>query len=53
MEILASKGNLHFCKYESGLYTVDKITKNLGMTLYASYNKIDVAEFFNKKAKIK
>lgn len=33
-------------KYESGLYTVDRITKACGFTLKASENKEEVSKFF-------
>lgn len=43
---LARKGNIFLMKYESGLYTVDKITKVCGCTLKASENKEEVVNFF-------
>ena len=45
--IIATKGKYQFCKYESGLYTVDKVTKSVGMTVKASFNRAEVETFFN------
>jgi hypothetical protein len=44
--VLARKGNINLVKYECGLYTVDKITKSIGMSLKASENKEEIVEFF-------
>ncbi|MEH7246476.1 hypothetical protein V7114_06710 [Neobacillus niacini] len=51
MTVLARKGNINLVKYESGLYTVDKITKSVGMSLKASENKEEIVEFFASHVK--
>jgi len=49
--ILANEGDLYFCQYESGLYTVDKSNKNVGMTLKASFDKQEIQQYFNELIK--
>lgn len=46
VKVLARKGSIYLMKYESGLYTVDRITKACGCTLKASENKDEVVKFF-------
>ena len=43
---LAKRGKIYLMKYNSGLYTVDRITKACGCTLKASENKQEVVDFF-------
>ncbi len=45
--VLATKGDLYLCEYKSGLYTVDRSNKSIGMTLKASFDKEEIEEYFN------
>jgi len=47
VKILSNKGDLYFCEYECGLYTVDKSNKSIGMTLKASFDKAEVENYYN------
>ena len=47
--VLESKGNFHLCKYENGLYAVEKCTKSVGQTLFASFNRSNAEWFFKAK----
>ena len=47
LNTIATKGNYRFCEYEGGLYTVDKITKSVGMTVKAGFDREEVKAFFD------
>jgi hypothetical protein len=47
MTILAAKGKYRFCQYESGLFTVDTITKSVGRTIKASFDRAEIENYFN------
>ena len=39
------KKRLFFCSYPSGLYTIDKINKSIGKSLFSSFNKKECDEW--------
>lgn len=49
--VLARKGSIHLVKYEGGLYSVEKITKSIGMGLATGYDKEAIVQAFNEHAK--
>ena len=51
MRILARKGNVNFCKYDNGMYAVERITKACAYGMKYSNNKFEVLEFFRKVIK--
>lgn len=46
MKILARKGTINLVKFNNGLYSVEKITKSVGMGIFTSDDKFEVVEFF-------
>lgn len=45
---LNRKGNIYLLQYKSGLYCVDKITKSIGKTLFASFDLNEAQKFFEE-----
>ena len=43
---LNKKGNIYLLEYKCGLYCVDKITKSIGKTLFASFDLKEAQNFF-------
>lgn len=43
---LNKKGNIYLLEYECGLYCVDRITKSIGETLFASFDLKEAQNFF-------
>ena len=49
VEIIAEHGDYRFCKYPSGMYTVDLVTDSVGMTIKKSVHRIAIAAWWSKE----